>query len=214
MRLTHFGHSCVLVESNGTTVLVDPGTFSHGFEGITGLDAVLITHQHPDHADLERLPALLQGNPSAALYADPMTAAQLGDRWTATHAGDVFSVGGIQVTGVGGTHAVIHPELPVIDNTGYLFGTPENPSQLFHPGDSLFVPERQVDVLALPAAAPWSKISETVDFLRAVAPRVAFPIHQGIVAEQARGIYYGRFREMAADATEFRTFDEESSVEL
>ena len=156
-------------------MLLDPGNFSHGFEGITGLDAILITHQHPDHVDLERLPALLQANPSAQLYADPMTASQLGERWTTTNAGDVFTVGGIQVTGVGGTHAVIHPELPTIDNTGYLLGTPENPAQLFHPGDSLFVPEQKVDVLAIPAAAPWSKISETVDFLRAVAPRAASP---------------------------------------
>lgn len=214
MRLTHFGHSCVLVELNGTTVLLDPGNFSHGFEGITGLDAILITHQHPDHVDLERLPALLQANPSAQLYADPMTASQLGERWTTTNAGNVFTVGGIQVTGVGGTHAVIHPELPTIDNTGYLLGTPENPAQLFHPGDSLFVPEQKVDVLAIPAAAPWSKISETVDFLRAVAPRAAFPIHQAIVAEQARGIFYGRLTEMADDATEFRTFAEETSVEI
>ena len=214
MRLTHFGHSCVLVELNGTTVLLDPGNFSHGFEGITGLDAILITHQHPDHVDLERLPALLQANPSAQLYADPMTASQLGERWTTTNAGDVFTVGGIQVTGVGGTHAVIHPELPTIDNTGYLLGTPENPAQLFHPGDSLFVPEQKVDVLAIPAAAPWSKISETVDFLRAVAPRAASPIHQAIVAEQARGIFYGRLTEMADDATEFRTFAEETSVEI
>ena len=59
-------------------MLFDPGNFSHGFEGITGLSAILITHQHPDHADTARLPALLDANPQAALYADPMTAAQLG----------------------------------------------------------------------------------------------------------------------------------------
>ncbi|OZC57819.1 MBL fold metallo-hydrolase [Rhodococcus sp. RS1C4] len=214
MKLTHFGHSCVLVELNGTTVLFDPGNFSHGFEGITGLDAILITHQHPDHVDLERLPALVDGNPNAALYADPMTASQLGERWMATHAGQTFSVGGIQVSGVGGTHAVIHPELPVIDNTGYLLGTPENPGQLFHPGDSLFVPEQKVDVLALPTAAPWSKLSENVEFLRAVAPRIAFPIHQAVVAEEARGIYYGRFKDMADEKTEFRELPQESSLSM
>ena len=63
MQLTHLGHSCLLAEFNddsaATTVLFDPGNFSHGFEGICGLDAILITHQHPDHADTERLPALL-----------------------------------------------------------------------------------------------------------------------------------------------------------
>ncbi|OZE86398.1 MBL fold metallo-hydrolase [Rhodococcus sp. 15-649-2-2] len=212
MRLTHFGHSCVLVELNGTTVLFDPGTFSHGFEGITGLDAILVTHQHPDHVDLQRLPTLVEANPRAALHADPMTAGQLGGQWAAAPAGKAFAVGGITVTGVGGTHAVIHPELPEIDNTGYLLGTPENPGQLFHPGDSLFVPEQQVDVLALPAAAPWSKLSETVEFLRAVAPKMAFPIHQAVIADQATGAYYGRFKDMS-DA-EFRELPKESSVSI
>ena len=90
MQLTHFGHSCLLAEFNDSApaVLFDPGNFSHGFEGITGLSAILITHQHPDHVDAERLPALLEANPDAALYADPQTAAQLGEPWRAVHVGD------------------------------------------------------------------------------------------------------------------------------
>ena len=101
MQLTHFGHSCLLAEftidSATSTVLFDPGNFSHGFEGITGLDAILITHQHPDHADTERLPALVEANPQAALYADPQTAEQLGDPWRAVHVGDEFTVGSLTV---------------------------------------------------------------------------------------------------------------------
>lgn len=46
----------------GATVLIDPGNFSHGFEGVTGLSAILITHQQHAHADLQRLPT----NPQAA----------------------------------------------------------------------------------------------------------------------------------------------------
>lgn len=214
MRLTHFGHSCVLVEFDGAKILFDPGNFSHGFEGITGLDAILITHQHPDHADPARLPALVDANPGAGLYADPQTTALLGDAWTAVYPGDVFNVGEVQVTGTGGTHAVIHPEIPLIDNTAYLLGDAENPAKLMHPGDSLFVPEQKVDVLAVPAAAPWLKISESVDYLRAVHPRVAVPIHQGVVAQEARGIYYGRLTEMGPGGTEFRVLPEESSVEV
>src|SRR6186713_1542392 len=108
MQLTHFGHSCLLAEftkdSATTTVLFDPGNFSHGFEGITGLDAILITHQHPDHADADRLPALLDANPQAALYADPQTAAQLGGSWQAVNVGDELCIGHLTVRGTGGRH--------------------------------------------------------------------------------------------------------------
>ncbi|MCF6387539.1 MBL fold metallo-hydrolase [Mycobacterium sp. MBM] len=215
MQLTHFGHSCLLAgfadgTGSETTVLFDPGNFSHGFEGITGLDAILITHQHPDHVDTARLPALLDANPQAALYADPQTAAQLGAPWRAVHAGDAFTVGHLSVRGVGGTHAVIHPDIPLIDNTSYLIGDAEHPARLMHPGDALFVPDEPVQVLATPAAAPWMKISEAVDYLRAVAPTHAVPIHQGIIDPSARGIYYGRLSEMTS--TDFQVLEPENGT--
>jgi L-ascorbate metabolism protein UlaG (beta-lactamase superfamily) len=48
IRITHYGHACVLAELAGRTrVLFDPGTYSAGFEELTGLDAVLITHDIP-----------------------------------------------------------------------------------------------------------------------------------------------------------------------
>ena len=210
MRLTHFGHSCLLADFGDTTVLFDPGNFSHGFEGITGLTAILVTHQHPDHVDTARLPALIDANPGAALYADPQTAAQLGPPWQAVHAGDSFALGSLTVRGVGGQHAVIHPEIPMIDNISYLLGDAGHPARLMHPGDALFAPGEPVDVLATPAAAPWMKISEAVDYLRAVAPRAAVPIHQGIIAPDARGIYHGRLAEMGG--ADFQVLPAESDV--
>lgn len=217
MQLTHFGHSCLLADfpsrsGEGSTILFDPGVFSHGFEGITGLSAILITHQHPDHADVDRLPALIEANPQAALYADPQTAAQLGDPWRAVNAGDEFTVGDLTVRGVGGKHAVIHPELPVIDNISYLVGDDAHAARLMHPGDALFVPGEPVDVLATPAAAPWLKISEAVDYLRAVAPTHAVPIHQAIIDPVGRPIFYSRLSEMTD--TDFQVLEQENATQF
>lgn len=191
-------------------MLFDPGTFAHGFEGITGLDAILITHQHPDHVDVSRLPSLLEGNPDAALYADPQTTEQLGTPCRAVHVGDELQIGELTVRAVGGRHAVIHPEIPVIENISFLIGDGGHAARLMHPGDALFVPDEPVDVLATPAAAPWMKIAEAVDYLRAVAPVRAVPIHQGIIAPDARGIYYGRLTEMTT--TDFQVLPEENAV--
>ena len=103
---------------------------------------------------------------------------------------------------------MIHPEIPVIDNISYLVGDGEHPAKLMHPGDALFVPANR-STSRDSAAAPWMKISEAVDYLRAVAPQHAVPIHQGIIAPQARGIFYGRLTEMTD--TDFRVLPEESA---
>jgi L-ascorbate metabolism protein UlaG (beta-lactamase superfamily) len=210
MHLTHFGHSCLLAEFGPTSVLFDPGTFAHGFEGITGLSAILVTHQHPDHVDPARLPALIEANPDAALYTDAQTAAQLDAPFQVVHVGDELSVGELTIRALGGRHAVIHPEIPVIENLSYLVDDGDRRASLMHPGDALFVPDEPVDVLAAPASAPWMRISEAVDYLRAVAPARAVPIHQGIIAPDARGIYYGRLTEMTS--TDFQVLPEESAV--
>jgi L-ascorbate metabolism protein UlaG (beta-lactamase superfamily) len=217
MQLTHFGHSCLLAtfpadDGTDTTLLFDPGTFSHGFEGITGLSAILITHQHPDHADTSRLPALVDANPDAALYADPQTAAQLGGSWQAVNVGDELTIGALRVRGGGGVHAVIHPEIPLIKNISYLIDDGEHPARLMHPGDALYIPREPVDVLALPAAAPWMKISEGVEYLRAVNPRRAIPIHQGIVNPVAYNLYYQRYVEMGS--ADFQVLDPENGTEF
>ena len=133
MQVTHFGHSCVLLDTGTARLLIDPGTFSTGFEGVTGLDAVLVTHQHPDHLDPERLPALLRANPDARLIVDSGTAGQLEGVDTETvEPGATVTVGGARVEVLGGRHAVIHPDIPVIPNNAYLVDGTH-----LHPGDSL-----------------------------------------------------------------------------
>lgn len=189
MDVTRFGHAAVLVETAGARILFDPGTFSTPatFE-LTGLDAIVVTHQHPDHLDRDRIGALVAANPQARLLAEPETAESL-TGWDATGDGVAFSVGGVTLTGVGSRHAEILPTLPRVGNVGILVTADAEPT-FFHPGDTYEYRPENVDILALPLSAPWAKIAETVGFLRAVAPRTAFPIHDCTVAEAAYGIYW------------------------
>ncbi len=192
VKITRMGHAALLVEAAGTRILIDPGVLSvEAAFDLEDLDAIVVTHQHPDHLDRERLGGLLDRNPSAALLCDPETAELVeGGDWMAHSHDDETMVGGLTVLGVGAQHAEIVPALPRIANTGVLVGADGEPT-LFHPGDSYEHAPAGVDVLALPLTAPWTKSAETVQFVHRVAPRTLFPIHDAGLSEFGLGLYWG-----------------------
>ena len=207
MRLTRYGHSCLLVEDGDARVLLDPGVFSAGFESLRGLTAVLITHAHPDHLDAERLRALLAANPEAQLHVDEGSAGQLDDLpATVVHDGDALDVG-VRVDVHGSTHAVIHEDIPRIPNVGYLVA-----DRFFTPGDALTAPDADVEVLGLPTAAPWLKLAEAVDLLRAVRPRLAFPVHDAVLSQPQ--IWYGQFDALSPAGTSFDALAPDGTLDL
>ena len=93
-------------------------------------------------------------------------------------AGDELSIGSFAVTVHGTEHAVIHPDIPVIPNVGYLIN-----GSLYHPGDAYYVPEVPVSVLLLPTSGPWMKIREAADYVRAVRPQQIVQIHEMLLSD-------------------------------
>ena len=203
MLITHLGHSAVLVETDNARILIDPGNLSDAWHRLTELDAVLITHQHPDHLDPQQLPTLLAANPAARVFAEPSVIQQvaagelpgLGDAAEALPPDRQQAVGDVLISAVGGQHAVIHRDLPRIGNVGYVLRSDGQPT-LFHPGDALDAVPAGVDVLAVPAYGPWAAMKETVDFVRAVGALEGFPIHDGLLNERGFGLVLGRVNEM------------------
>lgn len=187
MKLTKHSHACVRLEKDGRTLVIDPGVFSEA-DAAVGADAVLITHEHPDHFDEDRLRAALEADPAAELWtlrsvAEQVSAAFPGRVHTVGE-GDAFTAAGFDVQVHGRLHAVIHPDLPRITNVGYLVD-----GSVFHPGDALTVPGQPVDTLMVPVMAPWNKVAEVVDYVREVRPRRAIDIHDALLTDLARPIY-------------------------
>ena len=202
-ELVHLGHACVVVDTGQARVLLDPGAFSDGYQTLEGLDAILVTHRHFDHLDLDRLPALLEQNPDAELVVDPGTAGVLRERGiehTMREPGETFTVGGTTVEVAGGDHAVIHPDLPGLTNNAYVLRA--EGGTVMHPGDAYVPAPAGVDVLLLPTGAPWLKVSEAVDYLRSVAPPLAVPIHEAVLANP--DLHHTLFRNLAPEGTEVR----------
>jgi L-ascorbate metabolism protein UlaG (beta-lactamase superfamily) len=212
MRLTKFGHSCLLVEEGGARVLLDPGSFSEGFETLEGLTAVCLTHQHVDHLDPERVQPLLDRNPGVRVVSDEGSAEALGEAGAdveVVHDGDELALGGLALRVVGRDHAAVHPEVPVVPNVGYLVG-----GRLFHPGDALTMPGEPVEVLAVPAGAPWLKLADAVDYLRKVGPRVAVPVHEKVLSEVGISSHYRLLEQLGGPGTAFEVLDDGRPVEL
>lgn len=209
MQITHFGHACVLVDTGTARLLIDPGSFSAGFEKVGGLDAILVTHQHLDHLDEDRLAPLLAANPQARLIVDVGTSTTLHDYTHEVVApGESFAVAGASVDVIGGDHAVIHPDVPIVPNNGYLID-----DVLLHPGDSFTPPAvDRLDVLLLPTGAPWLKLAEAVDYLRAVAPRTAVPIHEAVLARPA--MHYGVFEALGPAGTTVQVLEREIATKV
>jgi L-ascorbate metabolism protein UlaG (beta-lactamase superfamily) len=206
MRIAHLGHSCLLVEAAGQRVLIDPGAYSPEITDLTGIDIILVTHQHPDHVDPQRLPALLEINPQVRLYAEPEAAALLegaGIEAEHTVAGRTLTFGPLDVTPVGDRHALINEALPRIGNLGVLLRSEGEPA-LFHPGDAYDGEPGQVDILALPLNAPWTPSRETIAFAARISPGICVPIHDALLSEIGRDLYLSQVRSLGPPNMEIR----------
>jgi L-ascorbate metabolism protein UlaG (beta-lactamase superfamily) len=76
--------------------------------------------------------------------------------------------------------------VPRIQNVGFLVD-----GLVFHPGDAFTLPGAPVDTLLLPIYAPWSKVAEVIDYVRAVKPGRAVPIHDGLLNDAGLALVDG-----------------------
>jgi L-ascorbate metabolism protein UlaG (beta-lactamase superfamily) len=179
VKITKLGHACVRVEKNGNVLVVDPGIYTPQPEAIDGASAVLITHEHPDHCDAERLVRARAADPDLRIFAPPGVADAMPElRIEPVTHGDVFTAAGFHIGVYGERHAIVHPDVQPCGNSGFLID-----DEIFHPGDSFTIPDRQVPTLLVPCDAPWLKLGEMVDYLRQVAPERAYTIHDAYVSE-------------------------------
>jgi len=179
MRITKFGHCCLLIEENGVRILTDPGSYSTQQNEVKNVDFVLITHEHSDHLHIDSLRALLKNNPQAKVITNKSVGALLqqeGIAFSIVEDGQRADANGVNIEGYGSVHALMHAAVPSIQNTGYFIA-----KRLFYPGDAFTDPNKPVEILALPVAGPWMKLSEAIEYALAIKPSSCFPVHDGIL---------------------------------
>jgi L-ascorbate metabolism protein UlaG (beta-lactamase superfamily) len=184
MKIVKYEHACFTVEEDGQLLVVDPGEFATDFITPGNVVAVVVTHEHSDHLDIEQLASIIDKNPDATIFATESVTSKLESlpNHTVT-TGDIIESGPFILEFHGGRHAVIHESMPTIQNLGVLIN-----DLIYYPGDSFTLTHKSVDTLALPISAPWLKISEAMDFLTLMKPRLAFPTHDKILSDEGRMI--------------------------
>ena len=179
MKITKLGHCCLLVEEGGLRVLTDPGAYSTAQNDLTNIDLVIITHEHQDHLHIESLKIILKNNPDAHVITNSAVGKILTSENIAheiVEDGENTTIGQLDIEGHGKDHAYIYKTVSSVQNTGYFIGR-----RLFYPGDALYNPPKPVEVLALPVAGPWLTVGDAIDYAKAVAPKVCFPVHDGMI---------------------------------
>ena len=166
--------------------MTDPGSFSTGEqEKVTGLDAIIITHEHKDHFHVESVQALLAGNPGAVVITNTAVGkllSELGIAHVQVGDGESTEVSGLKIEGFGTEHAPVYETMGRVENTGYMIA-----ERFYFPGDNFHIPGKQVDILALPVAGPWMKTGEAVDFAKKIKARIAFGVHDAMIQPFFRG---------------------------
>ncbi|MGF2948200.1 MBL fold metallo-hydrolase [Microbacterium alcoholitolerans] len=194
MRITKHEHAALRLEHDGQTLLIDPGTFTAPLDGLSGVVAVVITHEHPDHWTAAHLQQILQEAPGIPILSTAGVASEAAeavpDAITVVAPGETHTIGAFTLRFFGGAHAVIHSTLPAVENVAVLVN-----DEFYYPGDSYAIPEGvRVSTLAAPLGAPWLKIGEAMDFVLAIAPRSCFGTHDMTLSAIGRSMHRQRLQ--------------------
>lgn len=187
MKITKFVHSCLLVEMPepvNRTVLFDPGIFSSiDPDKLEFLDDIVITHEHPDHCNIELIRTLVDKFPGVRIKTPSTLVPKLEGVSVTTDA-----VEGIELFDA--KHEGHGPFLKPPENIGvhYL-------GKLTFPGDSHSFMETK-EILALPVAAPWGSTDRAVQLALQLKPKHILPIHDWHWRDEVRLDMYERLEQL------------------
>jgi L-ascorbate metabolism protein UlaG (beta-lactamase superfamily) len=190
MRITKYEHACFVASIAEKKLVVDPGSFTVPLPDTNNVVAVVVTHEHGDHWTPEHLQRILDNSPDVKFFGPAGVAAAATDfEFTVVTDGQKISIDPFELEFFGEQHAIIHSSFPIVDNVGVLIN-----GTVFYPGDSFTQGPPSVDLLAVPASAPWLKIGEVMDYVLAAKPKRSFPVHEMVNSVIGNGMANARIQ--------------------
>ncbi|HWT56187.1 MAG TPA: MBL fold metallo-hydrolase [Candidatus Microsaccharimonas sp.] len=186
MKITKLEHACLDITNGPSRLVIDPGAFAGSLTNLEGITALVITHVHQDHFDVDKVTQLLTASPEVQVFTTQQVAEKLqGAKVTVPQLDKQYSVGNFTLEFFGGAHDFIFDGLqtPQDQNYGVLVN-----DRLYYPGDSFAACPKPHTVLAVPGNAPWMKVEEARVFMEADPSQMVFPTHNGFVNEAGQGL--------------------------
>ncbi len=184
LQMTFLGHGSLLFSYGGKRIYVDPFGRVADYAALPKADAVLITHEHPDHLDPLALAHI--ETPATEVIHTVLCRGKI-KGGTAMRNGDVAVVQGLGVEAIP-AYNIVHkrdggdPFHRCGDGNGYVitFGD----LRVLVSGDTENTPElkalRDIDVAFLSMNLPYTMTPEMVaDVAMAMRPKILYPYHFG-----------------------------------
>ncbi|MCA9343239.1 MBL fold metallo-hydrolase, partial [Candidatus Saccharibacteria bacterium] len=143
-----------------------------------GISAVVVTHVHGDHFDSEKLQKIISQNPDAKIFTTQEVVDKFPQNTKTVKNGETVDVNGTVLEFFGEQHAEIDPKTPLNQNIGVLVN-----QKLYYPGDSFTECNKQFDILAVPASAPWLRVGQTIPLIENSKCNQVFPIHNALLSD-------------------------------
>lgn len=186
MKILKYLHSCLVFDMVGFKILFDPGKFSFA-EGLVtpqmfaDVKAVIITHIHPDHYDIDILKSILEIS-----NAQVITNSQIGQ---------VLDQENIKYTLLENSTVKLGPfklkafpvaHEPIMDNplpqmTGFVIN-----DKVLHPVDSMedkLLEYKNIELLLMVSMAPFANEPRIAAFADKLQPKQILPVHDGYAKE-------------------------------
>lgn len=179
MKITKYGHACILFEKDGLRLLVDPGSFTELPNNLQEVDFIIVTEEHYDHFNMDNLKKAASIK-SARIYTTTSVAESLKESGMSVKAisGDqTIDLGSFRVEFSENDHATVYKKSPcrslaiLIDDGVY------------YPSDTYVTIKKKIKVLALPTSGPWFKVSECIEFVNAIDSEIVLTTHNALNSE-------------------------------
>ncbi|MEI6580722.1 MAG: MBL fold metallo-hydrolase [bacterium] len=180
MKIKKIGHCCLVIEENHRRIMTDPGSWTvekHSDE--KNIDLIIITHEHGDHIHIESLKKIIENNPNIKIITNKGVGKLLDEvniKYEILDDKKPTDFFGVEIEAHNCKHEEIYQDIGQVENTGFFVG-----GRLFYPGDSFYNPGKQVEILALPVAGPWTNVKNAVNYALEIKPKICFPVHDGML---------------------------------